>query len=74
MSYEVTSTQAINASVAIVYDYGALYWDTEVDPDWTNEAIEELALAEVVDYFGERMGKGIVAIEIRSLSNSEVIA
>ena len=24
--------QAINATVAIVYEYGALYWDTEIDP------------------------------------------
>lgn len=66
--------QAINATVAIVYEYGALYWDTEIDPDWTSEAIEELALAEVIHYFGERMGEGVVAVEIRSLSKSEVIA
>ena len=64
--------QAINATVAIVYDYGALYWDTEVDPDWTSEAIEELALAEVIHHFGERMGKGVIDVEIRSLSKSEV--
>ena len=64
--------QAINATVAIVYEYGALYWDTEVDPDWTNESIEELALAEVVNHFGERMGQDVVAVEVRSFSKSEV--
>jgi len=67
-----SSNQAINATVAVVYEYGSLYWDTEVDPDWTSEAIEELALAEVVHHFGERMGEGVVGVEIRSLSKSEV--